>query len=106
VSAIRTYLGAIAGHNAAKACSEMTSAAQQQLLSIAPKGAGSTCEVVVARISQLITGAEAKQVRDAKVVDVHVTGDTATAKIAGAGTTARLTDSGGRWQIAGGFGAP
>jgi hypothetical protein len=84
----------------------MTAGAQQQIVAIAPKGTGASCQQVISTISKLISGAEAKQVRDARVVDVHVTGNTATAKIAGAQTTVRLTDSGGHWQIAGGFGAP
>lgn len=99
---MRTYLTAIADHNAAKACDEMTAGAKQHLVSIVPKGTGSTCRSVIGTISKLITGAQVKQVRNAKIVDVQVRGDTATAKILGA-TTVHLTTTNGRWLISGGF---
>ncbi|HEX5193582.1 MAG TPA: hypothetical protein VFW09_12325 [Solirubrobacteraceae bacterium] len=83
----------------------MTARAKQQLVSIVPKGTGSTCRSVIGTISKLITGAQVRQVRDAKIVDVRVHGDTATARILGA-TTARLTKTGGHWLISGGFQAP
>jgi len=104
VSAVRSYLGALASHDSARACSEMTASAQQGIVAIAPKGTGSTCQTVVASISKLITRPEAKFVRDAKVFDVRVTGTTATAKIAGAASAARLVRKDGHWKISGGFG--
>ena len=65
--------------------------------------AAGSCSTVVAKIAENLDDDEKSTLRDAKVERVVVNGETATAAIAGAPASPRLTKSDGHWLVSGGL---
>lgn len=105
-AAIDTYVKAVASGNGAQACSVLTPALQQRLVT-AVSGAGhhfSNCASLFSAVSSHLTAAQRQKFSSAKVTHVTTTGNTATATVSGATRQPQLTKSGSRWLISGGLG--
>ena len=108
-SAMKTYLNGIANRNGQQACNELTSAAAQGLLTSAnqqdPKLKAKTCGDVLNTIGDLLTTSDKQRLRTAKIVNVKVKGNSASASVQGGAHAAELVKTSGRWLINGGVGS-
>jgi hypothetical protein len=102
-STIKSYLADIANGNGPAACNQLSTAAKQQLAGASASFGAKTCPQAVLDASKELKGDEKQTLLKAKVIDVHVNGDTATANLKGGTRAAHLTKIGGRWLISGGF---
>jgi hypothetical protein len=101
-STLKTYLADLAHGNGPAACSELTAAATQEVANAATGSSAKTCPRAVEEAAKELKGDEAQTLLDAKVVDVHVDGNSATANLKGGTRAAHLTKADGRWLISGG----
>ena len=101
-STIKTYLADLAHGNGPAACNQLTAAATQELASAASGSTPKTCPGAVEEAAKELKGDEAQTLLDAKIIDVHVDGNTATANLKGGTRAAQLTKVNGRWLISGG----
>jgi hypothetical protein len=106
-AAVRSYLNAIATGDGATACKQISQQAIAQIV----RGRGSSdptaCANIIKQASQLISPTQKKELQSAKVTTASTSGNTARVRITlgGRTRTVALTQSGGKWQISGGFGA-
>jgi hypothetical protein len=103
-SAIRDYINAFSDGNGAKVCSLMTAATRDQFVARAAavtktKDCGKALDLLSKQVGPQIRGA----LKGAKVSEVKVTGDRATAKLTSgaSSTTATLVKEGGAWKVSG-----
>lgn len=108
-SAIRTYLAGIANRNGQQSCNQLTPAAAQGLLTSAnqqdPNLGAKSCAEVLNALSRLITASEKQQLLDAKIRDIKIKGNSATATVQGGDRAAELVKTNGHWLIRGGVGS-
>ena len=104
-STLTTYLSGLADGNGRKACDQLTDEARTVLDISAGVGATS-CVDAIHKLSQNLRGDEKQTLRRAEVVNIHVSGDRATADALGANQIAQLVKSGGHWSISGGITPP
>lgn len=96
---LTSYLGAVSRGNAKIACDQLGDEARRDLVR-SVRGARD-CGDAVTRYRSGLTREQRRQLRDAKVDDVRVTGDRATAKVLGGAERGRLERRDGRWLITG-----
>lgn len=104
---VETYLSALADGNGHKACKQLTGEGKRELVDFAlsqlPELGTIDCVKIVEQIHGILGADEADVLRNAKVTDVSIQGDAASATIKGATTSPSLKKSGGRWLINSGF---
>lgn len=102
-STIKTYLAAIANSDGTTACDQLTNGAANQVLQAGASLGAVTCAQAVQDASGNLGGNGKQTLLDAQVINVHVTGSTASADLQGGTQTVQLTKIGGRWLISGGL---
>jgi hypothetical protein len=105
-STLTTYLSAVADGNGRTACDQLTGEEARTVLDVSASVGATSCVDAIDKSSQNLGSAEKQRLRGAKVMNVHVNGDRATADALGATQRAQLVKSGGRWLISGGITAP
>lgn len=104
---VKTYLSAFADGNGQKACDQLTGQETRTIVQGAverlPELQSATCPDALSKLSGSLGADEKQTLRDAKITNVHVTGDSATAEVVGGTQTADLTKAHGRWLISGGL---
>ena len=94
------YLHALGDKDFASACDDATSQAQKDISSQAQLGAKNCADLLKLVFSQ-VTDDQLKQLKDAKVKSVKVSGTSATVQLqGGSGAPAKLTKVDGDWKIA------
>lgn len=95
-----TYMNAVAEGDGTTACAQLTERGKR-VAAQAQGAQADTCEGVIAEVAKLFRDEDRARLRDVgpEDVDAKVTGDSATAEVAGAKTTAGLVRRGDRWLI-------
>lgn len=103
-AALKTYQTAIANGDGATACGVLSPAIQKQAVAAAGQAGlhASNCTSLFSQIAKHLSPKQRATLRNTKVSNVVIHGDTATATVQG-GTQAKLSKSGGKWLIAGGL---
>jgi hypothetical protein len=104
---VKTYLSALADGDGAKACDQLTGdqtrAVVDHAITSLPELQASGCADALTKLSGSLGADEKQTLRDAKVTQVQVSGDSATAEVVGGSKTAELQKSHGRSLISGGL---
>ena len=100
---VKTYLAAIANGNGTTACDQLTNGEANQALQAGASLGAVTCAQAVQDASGNLGGNGKQTLLNAHVINVQVTGNTATADLQGGTQTVQLTKIGGRWLISGGI---
>ena len=102
-STFKQYLTALANGQGAHACNQLSGSEAQALIQAAASSGVTTCEQAITYVSGNLGGDNKQTLQNAKVTNVHVNGNTATADLQGGATTADFTKVGGHWFISGGL---
>jgi hypothetical protein len=105
-STLTTYLSALADGNGRAACDQLTGAQARAVVETAASAGATSCVDAIDELSRNLGGDEKRTLRDAKVVNIHVNRDRATADALGATQITQLVKSGGHWLISGGTTTP
>ena len=106
-AAVKSYLNAIAAGDGSTACKQISQQAIAQIVRARGSSDPAACANVIKQASQLISPTQKKELQSANVTTVSTSGNTARVRITLGGQTRTVTlnQSGGKWQISGGFGA-
>ena len=104
-TSLKTYLRAIADDNGAVACSHMARSFAQVMTHSASSLGATTCRQAVRDVASHLGADEKQKLLTAKVIDVRVSGASATARLKGGTQTAQLRHVGGHWLISQGINA-
>ena len=102
-STLTTILTSLAHGDGTAACRLMTPSARRIVVRSPATNGAATCVAAVDSLPPQLTGATAHELENARVVDVHVVGTSATARVAGATGHAQFAQTGGRWLLSGGL---
>lgn len=98
---LERYFAALADGRGVAACNELTVQSRQLIGEAAARlpGKPSTCAAAVRTLVASRFFGRLAALRHPKITSLSVTGDRATARVAGVDTPLRLTRAGGPWQI-------
>lgn len=101
---LKQYLRAVATGNGQLACDQLAPAAQRTIIGDGAKLGTSTCATTFEKVAPNLTAAQKKAAlskANSLKVTVRVTGDRATAQVAGGSGAAQLQNVNGQWRLSG-----
>ncbi|MEA2129088.1 MAG: hypothetical protein QOJ85_1979 [Solirubrobacteraceae bacterium] len=109
-STVSTLVSGVAKGDDAKACAQLTPAAQRKLLRVLRTGPlglasirASDCRDAIVKLHAALPKVFRNVLVDGEVDNAKVTGDKATVHVVGAGMTAELQKIDGKWLVTGGL---
>ncbi len=102
-STVKAFLTALANGNGTKACDQLTASQAQTVVQLLAQQGVTNCAAAVSRAASSLNASDKQKLLNAKVVNVHVSGNSATADIQGGTQPATLSKAGGRWYISAGI---